>query len=628
MRLLRRVHGRRLPGIHQILRIGRILSKKERWVFRVAVGALLVGVYWVGSDAVGAYRVQVPAAGGRYVEALVGSPKLINPVFASVNDVDVDISRLIFSGLLRYDYESRLVPDLAVRYDISEDKKTYTFELKKDVVWHDGEPFTARDVVFTIETIQNPDVGSPLYVTFKGVAVEAVGEYAVAFTLSEPFSPFLTALTVGILPEHRWAGTAPANLRLAQLNLQPVGTGPFMFKQLVKDQAGRISSYDLARFERFYRTPPHIQEFAFRFFSEYGGDDGAVAALRGYDVDGINFVPYHLRDDVAKKRVALHTMRMPQYSALFFNLDSNAFLGENNARSALAYAIDRDSVIRESVKSEGQRIEGPILPGSSAYRSGLPGMQYSIEEANRLLDAAWPRIPADEYRSARRLELLKDWESESVSATSTTSTDKDAERALKENEIDAQLKTELHEAQTFYRKNKGGGIVSLSLVTADTPEYRQAAPIVAGYWQDIGVRTTITYIAPKDMVRDALRGRKYDVLLYSVILGDPDQYPFWHSTQIDFPGLNLSRYVNRTTDGILQKIRETGDGDELVALEQKFEDQLLKDRPAVFLYMPTYTYATNGRVQGVNVKRITHPADRFSQVTDWYVETKGQWRWK
>ena len=116
-------------------------------------------------------------------------------------------------------------------------------------------------------------------------------------------------------------------------------------------------------------------------------------------------------------------------------------------------------------------------------------------------------------------------------------------------------------------------------------------------------------------------------MLYGLIVGDnPDQYPFWHSSQIDFPGLNLSRYVNRKLDGILEKARETSVEDERSKLYTQFQDVVLEEKPAIFLYTPIYTYATTDDVRGATVGQIFTPSDRFADVTKWYIKTKRAWR--
>jgi peptide/nickel transport system substrate-binding protein len=635
VKMLTNLHGKRIPKFNQLWHSHRVLSKQEKSLFLICFGIILVGLIWYSVGIVRKYRLEVPAVGGKYTEAVVGSPQLVNPIFSSLNDVDVDITRLVFTGLMKYNQDQELVPDLAESFELSEDKKTYIFKLRRDVVWHDGTEFTARDVVFTIATIQDPLVNSPLFVSFQGVGVEALDNYTVQFELKESFAAFASVLTVGILPEHAWFDVLPERLRLHRQNIQPVGTGPFRFKKLTKDDTGFIFSYQLERNENFYDQPPYIEDFVFQFFGEFEGPSGAIAALRGGQVDGLSFVPHDLREKVKRKHINLHTLQLPQYTALFYNQKEQAILKEDSVRSALALAIDKDRILREALIDEGQIIHSPILPGSPGYLPELEKIPYDVGAANELLDKSWKRISAEEYRTNRTELLLEERKNElEESATSTVNivdeegnTTTTTLEKLVNNEIKIQLDQELNEAQIFYRQNDDDQVLTINLVSANTQEYKQAVQLIAGFWQEIGVITNITLVETKDVSRTVLKDREYDVLLYGMILGsDPDQYPFWHSSQAEFPGLNLAGYINRSLDTLLQGIRDTEDVEKIIELSLKFQETILKDKPAVFLYTPTYTYATIDKLKGIDVTRIFHPADRFSNVTLWYVNTKGDWR--
>jgi peptide/nickel transport system substrate-binding protein len=637
--LLRRVHARRLPRFIQWKYIQKVLSPFEWRMLKFSSIVLIVSICWAGWNVLAKYRLVVPDVGGRYVEAVIGSPERVNPLFASVNEVDQDISRLVYSGLMRYDEQQRLVPDLAATYQVSDDKKIYTFSLRTDVVWHDGEPFSAKDIVFTFEKIQDPDVNSSLHITFEGVEVKALDDHTVQFILNEPFNPFLSTLTVGIIPEHIWFDIEPKRMMLAKQNLQPIGTGPFFFKKLAKDETGFIYSYELNRFDRYYKQPPYLEEFVFRFFSEYDGATGAIIALREQKVDGLSFVPYALRDKVMRKHITLHTLRLPQYTALFFNQDQEPALKSLEVRTALAFALDKSRLVQQALKGEAEVIESPILNGFPGFQAGTKPSVYSMDEANTLLDKIWPRISADEYRKTRHDELLK--ERGIMPATTTIPAYTSSTAALPitdhlstsstleqvERDIERQLQEEFSDVQTFYRKNKTGEILAITITTADTQEYHQVAQTIVGLWQEIGVKTDVVYVSPRDITRDVLKNRQYDLLLYGLIIGNnPDQYPFWHSSQIAYPGLNIARYQNRDVDDLLKKTREVSDEQKLGELYQKFQEAILKDKPAIFLYTPTYTYATTNRVSGIDTERIFSPSDRFAGVIKWYTDTKIEWK--
>ena len=634
LELVKKVKGRRFPSLKQFGHIKKILSSLERRIVFFSTLVFVFGVLLFGLNFVLKNTVKIPKVGGKYIEAVMGSPQLVNPIFATTNDVDVDLVKLIFSGLMRYDKNQKLVRDLAASYEISEDKKTYSFKLREDVLWHDGTPFTARDVAFTIRAIQDKSVGSPLYVSFQGVELVVVDDYTIVFKLKEPFAPFLSILTVGVISENIWSEVIPDRMRLHNQNLQPVGTGPFMFKKLTKDDTGYIHTYDLKRYKDFYREPPYIEDFTFKFFSEYEGPQGAIQALRAKRVDGLNFVPHDMRDKVERKYIDLHVLQLPQYTALFFNQEEKEALKESKVRAALEHAIDKERILRQALKNEGEVIFSPILPGFPGYNPEITKTEYNVNKSNELLDEIWPRITAEKYIEDRKGALLKEWEENNPTTSTTTSDVADESgqststlREFAEKEILEQLKAETNEAQVFYRENKDGDVLEVNLVTADTQEYHKTADFIVGFWKEIGIKTNVSFVNPKEFSRTVLKERDYDILLYGMILGsDPDQFPFWHSSQADFPGLNLAQYVNRNVDTLLETARESNDEEKTVELYRKFQDIILGERPAAFLYRPTYTYATINDIKGVDVVRIFHPSDRFANVTEWYMNTKMEWK--
>jgi len=256
----------------------------------------------------------VPNHGGEYIEGLIGSPRFINPILAQT-DADKDLSKLIFSGLLKYDEHRRLVPDLAESYQISEDELVYTFYLRKDVIWHDGRPFKADDIIFTVASIQDPEFSSPLSRSFRGITAEKIDDYTISFTLKESFAPFLGLLTFGILPEHLWYSIPPVNADLTELNKIPVGTGAWKFEKFTKDKTGIIKSYVLKKNDAYYGEKSYIDSIIFKF---YGDFISAVDALKSKNVQGIAYLPKELFNDLSKyKNLNYQNLDQPQYTAIF-----------------------------------------------------------------------------------------------------------------------------------------------------------------------------------------------------------------------------------------------------------------------------------------------------------------------
>ena len=218
------------------------------------------------------WRVQntvvIPNYGGEYSEAIIGSPQFINPILISANDADRDLSALIYSGLTKYEGNGNIVPDLAESYEISGDGFAYTFHLRKDVKWHDGEKFSADDIIFTVNAILNSDYGSPLRLNWQGVDVEKQDDHTVVFKLSKPHFQFIEKTAIGILPRHIWEAIDPKNINLADANLKPIGTGPFVFSKFTKDKLGNIISYTLNANENFYNGKPYLASVSLYFYED------------------------------------------------------------------------------------------------------------------------------------------------------------------------------------------------------------------------------------------------------------------------------------------------------------------------------------------------------------------------
>lgn len=615
--LLQRLHGRRVPNALQFRFIGKVFPTKERWLFIATATVFFLTIIALLGGLLSEIRVQTPAIGGEYTEGVVGSPRLINPIFASDNEAELGLVRLVYSGLTKFDQNGQIVNDLAESYTVSSDQKVYVFTLAK-AKWHDNKPVTAKDVVFTFTLIQDKAVGSPLQTALAGVSVTSTDDRTVQFSLAEAYPSFLQALTVGIVPEHIWGSIPHDQIRTSSANTSPIGSGPYKFNRLITEDNGFISRVELGRFPEYFRKPAYLEGLAFQYYQEYEGETGALEALRTQKVQGLGFVPVAYRDTAATKHVQLQILQLPQYSALFFNLNQPA-VQDRTVRESLRSAINKTKILQDTLADDGTVIDSPILPGVPGY-APLKITAVNIESANVALDKNWNRVPVETYKK----ELITSFVRAHQTTTSTTST---ADQAELEQEAERLVVADLPPAQLFFRRSKDGKDLVIRLTTSDTPEYRQVAGYVAGYWQDIGVRTVITYVNPKDLARTALKDRNYDVLLSGVILGnDPDQFPFWHSSQSKFPGLNLSGYANHTVDDILVKIRKTQDQVELEKLLLEFQTQMSRDIPAIFLYSPNYLYGIGKNIQGFAVKNISHPADRFANVTDWYVKTKSAFK--
>ncbi len=557
------------PTLAQLWQLPRVLTYTEKRILGLAVFLILASAITLGIRYYLNHTTPVPIVGGEYTEGLVGNPSYINPVLAQSNDVDMDISRLVFSGLFKYNEERELVPDLAESYELSEDEKTYTIKLRPDVLWHDGQKFSALDVQTTIDLIQTSEINSPLGNNLKGITTEAPDEHTIILTLKEPFAPFLSSLTFGILPTHVWSEIPILSFHLAEFNVKPIGTGPFKFKSLKKDRSGNIKSYELERNANYYGQPPYIEKFKFVFYTDL---ESLIEAGRKNNVEGLGYVPKELKDSLSKNdNIKTYLLHLPQYTAVFLN-QKNALLKNIDIKQALAYSINKQEIIDTVLSGEGEAIHGPILPGFVGYNPELKQYEFNPIKAQEILDnTGWTLEEGNEMRT------------------------------------------------------KDGQELRFTLTTIDQPDFVASANLLKDYWQKIGCGVELRIIDSTRIQKYVIKPRDFEALLVGEIVGtDPDPYSFWHSSQGRDPGLNLSVYVNKDVDQLLEEARKTTDPEQRRLKYLHFQNILADELPALFLYNPTYTYGLHKKVKGFELDRISVPADRFTGIENWYIKTKRQ----
>lgn len=621
-RLIQQTQGRRVPSWSQLRYLWQFFSTRERRLFLGALAISGLGAALFIAIFIISHLAARPTSGGEYREALVGQPKYINPLFAAASDIDADLSSLSYAGLFAYGPEQKLVPALAASYTISNDQKIYEVSLRQDIRWSDGEPFTAADVLYTFELIQNNEVGSTLFRAFQGIEVIQINDQTIRFTLRQPFAPFLHSLTVGILPEHIWAGYSPSGLKLAKQNLQPVGAGPWQFDKLVKDEAGTIQSYTLKRNERYFGPRPLLKTITFKFYPDY---TQAIEAIRGGGVDALSFAPRQAQSKLSGKNLRSYNLILPQYVALFFNAPRQPLLKNDAFRRALALATNKKTIVQEALAGNGRIIDSPILEGAVGYYPDVKKIAFDLDQANALLDKEWTRVQPEEYFSLRRAELLKIYQGELENLKKASSTPEQI-KAVEDRiarETSEGIRSGMNAEQTFYRKDKNNKIISLVIATNDNGEYQSVARAISQQWAKAGIFTEVRTIS----IREARKSRNYDLLLFGELAGsDPDPFPFWHSSQIDYPGLNLALYANRNADKILEDGRTATDESKRTELYKKFQDLLANDLPAIFLYTPIHNFVVNKEIKGISINHLASPANRFDTLGNWYKKTAWSWQ--
>src|SRR3989338_3879895 len=286
-----------------------------------------------------------PDHGGSINIALVGSPRFLNPVLNQIKETDKDLSAVIFSGLMKYNAKGELVPDLAEKYAIGDNGKTYEITLKNNIKWQDGQKLTADDVLYTLQTIQNQDYLSPIRPLWQGIETEKVSDNVIRFRLKNVYVSFLSTLTFGILPKHLWVNVAPSQFALNELNLKPIGSGPYQFNKLQKDKNGAVKSIELKSFNKYFDNEPFISTVTFYFYSS---ETDALTAYKKGEADVFSFSSAKNFIDLKNKTnndYNVLSVNLPRYFAVFFNQSQNKFLADKTVRQALTLATDKKSII-------------------------------------------------------------------------------------------------------------------------------------------------------------------------------------------------------------------------------------------------------------------------------------------
>jgi peptide/nickel transport system substrate-binding protein len=573
-----------LSKLSKLAKITQTFSISEKTLF-----ALFITIFTISTASVlwqlnKSFLVEIPARGGKLSEGIIGSPRFINPLL-SISDADRDLTGLIYSGLLKATPGGSLVPDLAESYTISDDGLTYTFILKDNITFHDGQPLTSDDVVFTVHKAQESVIKSPKRANWEGVSAEKVTDKIVKFTLRQPYAPFLENTTMGILPKHIWGEISSEQFVFSQFNITPIGSGPYKIAKVKKDSTGVPYSYTLIPFERYALGAPNIAELRLVF---YPNEEKVIGAYKHNEIDGLTSVSPKTTAELRKKNSRIEHASLPRIFAVFFNQNQAPVFVDKSVRLALNEAVDKNRIVREVLSGYGVPIDGPIPPG-----------------------------------------LLRNESDNSENNTTTAAVTENASRIERAQEL---LETggwsENEEGILEKKSNKGTLRLSFSLVTSDAPELKATAHILKETWERLGAKVNLKIFETGDLSQGIIRPRKYDALLFGEIIGrDLDLFAFWHSSQRDDPGLNVALYANITADKLLEEARSISDEEKRIDKYRQFLKEVRNDVPAVFLYSPEFIYILPESVRGFSLGHVVTPSERFLDIHKWYIETEKVWKW-
>jgi peptide/nickel transport system substrate-binding protein len=550
------------------------MMKKLRWqILIIFLTLVVVGVLIIRQQPAPIIILPQPSSGGIYTEAIVGSFGRLNPLFDINNPADKDIDRLIFSGLFRFDSNGLPQPDLAESWGVSVDGTIYNVSIRPNAVWHDGEPVTSDDVVFTLGLMRSliSTIPADILSMWDQVEITVLDNNTLRFELAEPFSPFLDYLAIGILPKHILESIPADQLLSADFNLQPVGCGPYQFDSLTMDN-GQITGVNLKVFPDYYGQQPYIEKVSFVFYAN------ATAALNSYqrgEVLGISQIPLDILDAaLAEPNLSIYSSRLPKISLMLFNLQNSdvIFLQDKDIRRALMLGLNRQRMINTLLKGQAIIADSPILPGNWAYYNNIQKIDFYPDEAVSILKNSGYILTSDGNGVRVKDDIA----------------------------------------------------LSFTLLHPDDELHTSLAKMIQSDWAKIGVQVQLQPVVYDQLISDYLEPRNYQAALVDLDFSnthDPDPYPFWHQSEA-IGGQNYSQWDNRTASEYIEQARVITDSALRAKLYRNFQILFAKELPALPLYYPVFTFGVDAQVSGIQIAPIYEISDRLNSFNNWYLITR------
>ena len=520
---------------------------------------------------------EAPPSGDTIVASSIGDARTFIPILAS-DSASQDICGLVFNGLVKYAPDLTLIGDLAERWDIQEDGLVIVFHLRRDVRWHDGQPFTARDVQFTYERLIDPKVPTQYSGDFERVqSLEALDDFTVKIRYKEPFAPGLASWGMWIMPRHLLEGADWATTPFAR---HPIGTGPFRFKRW---KTGELIEL-VANPDYFEHRPrgmrsmpgtqsptslrdvrgPHLDRYLYRIIPDQSTE---FLELSTQQADSMGLTPLQYRRQTGTPWFQRHyqKFRYPSfgYTYLGYNLQHPLF-ADRRVRQALNDAVDKQELIDGVLLGLGRVSTGPFPPESWAYNTDIVPAPYDPARAKALLaDAGWRDTDGDGWL------------------------------------------------------DRDGRIFSFTVLTNQGNDQRQkTAEIIQRRLKEVGVRMEIRVVEWSAFLSQFIDPRQFEAVLLGWGLSrDPDLYDLFHSSKTKPGEFNFVGYHNEEVDQLLIEGRRTFDQGKRTTIYHRVHQLIYDDQPYLFLYVPDALPIVHARFRNV---RAT-PIGIGYNLIDWFV---------
>ncbi|MDD2384489.1 MAG: peptide-binding protein [Sulfurospirillaceae bacterium] len=311
--------------------------------------------------------------------AISSNPSRINPIL-STDSASSEITRWIFNALITYDKDAKIIPELCESYEFLDDT-TLVFHLRRDVLWSDGVPFSAKDVLFTYQTIISPTIYTPYASGFTHIdSVEMLDDFTLKVHYKHPYFKALEIWMMEILPEHILVGEK--DLMTSKFNQAPIGTGPYILTQFAISQDSVLQANP-----SYFIHKPNLDKIIVHYLPDKSAE---FLMLKSKQIDVGSLTPLQLErqiDREFRKNYAIYEDIAHNYSYMGFNLNNEKFK-DPKVRQALSLAINRQELVDILYFGHGKVCTGPFLPGTGAFNASVAAPKQDIAKAKALLKEA------------------------------------------------------------------------------------------------------------------------------------------------------------------------------------------------------------------------------------------------
>lgn len=563
-RSARKIENATMKHAHRFIirRLDNVRDVRRHTLSWLALMILLIGLSVVHlSMYQNTFSKIAPVEGGVYAEGVIGSLDTMNPLFVSTS-AERAASKLMFASLLSYDRKNTLRGELAETWLSDDDGRTFTVTLRDDLRWHDGTTLTVDDVMYTIGLMKNPRVNSTQYRSWIDVTATKKNDRQIVFTLPAAYAPFPHALTFGIVPKHILSQTPVDRLRESSFNREPIGSGPFEFRnlQIINKDASRLVVY-MNAYTGYVLGKPKLERFQLHTYKDQ------AQLKQGFLTDEVSTAADLTSEDmssiVAAKTDAVVSRALINNGVFAIFKNDTPIMKDAAVRAALQEATNRPEIIQK-LHGYGALMEGPLT------RDQIPGIK---KQASYNQEAAAQKLQAAGWVLSGGV------------------------------------------------RQKGGVPLALTVVAPKSGDYQVVVQTIATQWRKIGVDAKVELVSPGTIQQNVLVPRAYDVLIYELAIGsDPDVFAYWHSSQIGPLGFNLANYNSPISDDALSSARGRLDKTLRTAKYDAFTQQWLKDIPSIALYQPRMHYVADDTVRTtMSQTTLSDATSRYRSVEYWTV---------